>query len=202
LSVTPGDYIVSSDCAAERKTINDFMQSIFDGRLFEQISRLKSTYSRPVLLLEGDVKKELENRKNPRAFWGALMKIELDLAIPTIVTSDMLQTAEAIFTLAKRLQSNGTVERYPLRNKPQLLTEKDWQIFVVSGLPGIGEELASRLLDHFGSLRRIFTASTSELSKVKGLGQMKVSRIVKLRDMDYRVVKLIKKSENKMLDAL
>ena len=201
-SVTPGDYIISSDCAVERKTISDFMQSMFSGRLFEQVKRLKSSYPKPVLLLEGDVKRELENRKNPRAFWGALMKIELDLAIPTIVTSDILQTAEAIFTLARRLQRNSTVDRFPLRHKPRLLTDKDWQIFVVSGLPGIGDELASRLLNHFGSVRNIFTAPSSELAKVEGLGRIKASRILKLLGMDFRVVKSIKKSENSMLDAL
>lgn len=35
-TITPGDYVLSSDCAVERKTVDDFINSMFSGRLFEQ----------------------------------------------------------------------------------------------------------------------------------------------------------------------
>ena len=33
-----GDYIVSPETVVERKSIQDFMSSIFDGRLFDPVS--------------------------------------------------------------------------------------------------------------------------------------------------------------------
>jgi len=36
--LSPADYVVSEDCAVERKELHDFFRSIFDGRL---LSRLK-----------------------------------------------------------------------------------------------------------------------------------------------------------------
>ena len=46
-SLSPADYIIAGEYAFERKQINDFFQSIFDGRLFEQIERMKETSQNP-----------------------------------------------------------------------------------------------------------------------------------------------------------
>src|SRR3990170_8134387 len=73
-SISPGDYIVGEGWAVERKTTGDFVQSLFKGRLLEQLDRLSETYSKPVLLVEGDLEVELGLRRNPRAIWGALIK--------------------------------------------------------------------------------------------------------------------------------
>jgi len=183
--VTPGDYIVSQECGVERKTVGDFINSLFQGRLLEQMTRLKEAYPRPLLLLEGDIGVELEGRRNPRAFWGALLKIELDLAIPTVVTMDMKQSADAIYTLARRLQKK-VGERIPLRHKPKMLTEKDLQIFILAGLPNIGDELSHRLLSRFKTLRAVFNASAKELTKVEGIGPMRAEKVAKILGVEYK----------------
>ncbi|MFN3622327.1 MAG: ERCC4 domain-containing protein, partial [Nitrososphaerales archaeon] len=93
-SVTPGDYIVTSDCAVERKTTSDFFNSLYSGRLFEQIERLRSSYEKSLLIIEGNMKEELMSRQNPRAFWGALLKLQMDYRLPTINTYDAFETAD------------------------------------------------------------------------------------------------------------
>ena len=50
-----GDYIVSPETAVERKTIQDLLNSIFDGRLFVQCSQLNKHYVKPVLIVEGNI---------------------------------------------------------------------------------------------------------------------------------------------------
>ena len=50
-----GDYIVAPETVVERKTISDLVSSVFDGRLFDQCSRLKEHYQFPILLIEGDI---------------------------------------------------------------------------------------------------------------------------------------------------
>ena len=39
-----GDYIVSHETVVERKSVSDFISSIFDGRLFDQCNRLKEHF--------------------------------------------------------------------------------------------------------------------------------------------------------------
>ena len=64
-TITPADYVLSSECAVERKTAGDFFSSLFCGRLFEQVSSLKEAYEKPIFILEGDIENQLRRRRNP-----------------------------------------------------------------------------------------------------------------------------------------
>jgi Fanconi anemia group M protein len=54
------------------------------------------------------------------------------------------------------------------------------RLFVLQGLPGVGPALASRLLDHFGSIERVVTAEESALADVRGIGTRKAALIREL----------------------
>ena len=56
-----GDYIVSPESAIERKTIQDLLNSIYDGRLFVQCSQLTEHYVKPVLIIEGNIVDLMDN---------------------------------------------------------------------------------------------------------------------------------------------
>ena len=65
------------------------------------------------------------------------------------------------------------------------MTERDQQIYVVSSLPGIGDELARRLLSNFKTIRKVFQADVNDLNKVEGVGRAKAERMSKLLDLTY-----------------
>ena len=46
-----GDFILSDRVCVERKTVKDFLQSIIDNRLFEQISNLTSNFEKPIIIV-------------------------------------------------------------------------------------------------------------------------------------------------------
>ena len=50
-----GDYIVAPETVVERKSIRDLMASVFDGRLFDQCTRLKEHFENPIVLTVGNV---------------------------------------------------------------------------------------------------------------------------------------------------
>ena len=54
-----GDYIVSEQCAFERKTVNDFVYTLTRRYLFEQVFLLKEAYVKPFILIEGYMEKPL-----------------------------------------------------------------------------------------------------------------------------------------------
>jgi len=45
------DYVIGAT-AIERKTVGDFVSSLFSGRLFEQARRLNDSYMAPVIVVE------------------------------------------------------------------------------------------------------------------------------------------------------
>lgn len=69
-ALSVGDYIISPECAIERKSANDFINSIFSGRVFDQASRLSQAYKFPVLLVEGNFNAIASELNKPRACMG------------------------------------------------------------------------------------------------------------------------------------
>ncbi|MEM2907519.1 MAG: helicase-related protein, partial [Candidatus Odinarchaeota archaeon] len=65
------DYVISDTVAIERKTVGDFLQSLIDKRLFEQIIKLKASYDTPVMIIEGETLYGLRNI-HQNAIRGAL----------------------------------------------------------------------------------------------------------------------------------
>jgi len=180
-----GDYIFSPECALERKSATDFVNSLYTGRLFDQASRLSEAYENPVMLVEGRLKSLLDTMHNPRAFWGALVTLSLANRIHVFFTEDADQSAEFIFTLARQMRFSAS--RGPVaRGKPRLSTTRERQLYVVSSLPGVGIKLADRMLSWSGSVRKVFSASISELSLVSGIGRTKAETIASLLDTPYR----------------
>ena len=50
-----GDYIVAPETIVERKSISDLISSVFDGRLFDQCTRLRKHYKNPIIIVEGNI---------------------------------------------------------------------------------------------------------------------------------------------------
>lgn len=181
--LAPADYVVGP-LAIERKSVGDFHASMIQKRLFEQLTRLKETYPSPVVLvLEGDATR-FEELQNPRASYGALLSIALDLDVRILPTPSREGTADALAILASRVGRNGS-GRAEVRFRPRLLTPDAQQRFVVQGLPGIGDVVSEALLEHFGSLRRLFAASEKELLRAPGIGKGRAAAIRELLDRPY-----------------
>ena len=54
------------------------------------------------------------------------------------------------------------------------------QLSVLSSLPGVGEKIAIRMLEKFGTPLKVFRSSTTELSKISGLGETRAKKIKKM----------------------
>jgi len=164
-----GDYILSDRVAIERKTAGDFLQSIIDGRLLDQLIRMRQTFARPILLIEGE---GLYSKRNihPNAIRGALASIAIDLGIPTLFTKDEGETAAMIAAIVKRERDEKGRE-VKLRGEKRIGDLKSQQEYVVAGLPNINTTLAKRLLKNFETVERVFAAKEEDLEKVQGIGK-------------------------------
>jgi len=168
-----GDYIVAPETVVERKSIKDFMSSIFDGRLFDQCNRLKEHFQFPIILIEGNVDEIDEITDNPLVFYGAISSVAIDFKIPIIPTPNASHTAKLLVSMCSRKD----VTKGPFLKKIRKSNDiQRQQLSVLCSLPGVGEKLAIRLLEKFGTPLRALSASTSELSKVNGLGSARAKK--------------------------
>jgi DNA excision repair protein ERCC-4 len=188
-----GDYIVAPETVVERKSIQDLVSSIFDGRLFDQCSRLKEHFQHPIILMEGNVDEIDSITENPLIFYGALSTIAIDFKIPIIPTSSASHTAKLLVSMCSRKQSHKGPFLKKIRKSNDLQKQ---QLSTLCSLPGVGEKTAIRMLKKFGSPLQVFTAPYTELSKVEGLGESRAKKIKKMLESKN---KLHKKSNQKTL---
>jgi ERCC4-type nuclease len=170
-----GDFILSDRVGVERKSVNDFLQSIVDGRLIPQARLLGETFDRPVLILEGKTL-YFHRAIHPNAIRGALAALAVDLGIPILPSRDEKDTASLLIAIARREQMVESRE-VAVRGEPKALTLPECQRYIVEGLPGVSAVLAKRLLKHFGTVEKVMCASEDELQQVQGIGKEKAKRI-------------------------
>ncbi|MDP4012695.1 MAG: ERCC4 domain-containing protein [Candidatus Nanoarchaeia archaeon] len=168
----------------ERKTQNDFLNSIIDKRLVEQLLVLKENFDIPILIIEGEENMYEIRNFHPNAIRGMLASIAVDFQIPTIFTKSVRDTAGLIAVIAKRLEKPRKLPSLLSKRKP--LTTKEHQEYIIESLPGIGPTLARSLLKKFKTIESIINASEEELKTIDKLGPKKISAIKKVLKNKYK----------------
>jgi ERCC4-type nuclease len=177
-----GDYLLSPRLCVEHKTIQDFVDSIIDKRLFSQLKEMKK-YQRQLLILEGEGDLYSQRKLFPNAIRGMLATICVDYGIPILTAKNADDTALLMAMIAKREQTDEDKDFTLHGAKP--LTLKEQQEYLISALPGVGPVLSKPLLKKFGSVKNILNASEKELKEVDLIGDKKAAKIKEIVDSEY-----------------
>ncbi|MBI2499365.1 Hef nuclease, partial [Candidatus Woesearchaeota archaeon] len=167
----------------ERKTLNDFLNSIIDKRIIQQLIYLKENFTIPLLIIEGTQNIYTIRNFHPNAIRGMLASIAIDYQIPILQTRNFRDTAALINTIASRLEKPKKL--FSLLKKRKPLTLKEQQELIIESFPGIGPNLAKNLLKKFKSVKKIINASEEKLKKTDKIGQIKAKEIKKITDSEY-----------------
>ncbi|MFQ5762559.1 MAG: ERCC4 domain-containing protein, partial [Candidatus Bathyarchaeia archaeon] len=182
-SLTVGDYVVSDEVAVERKTVEDFANSIIDKRLFTQARELTEAYKKPILILEGS-SLTASRGVAPNALRGALVSLLLDFRLPVINTRDPTETALMLHALAYSEQVHKR-KHVAIRGEKKPMRLDELQEYIVASLPNVEQTIAKRLLSTLGSVERVFTASEERLMDVPGIGETIAKRMRKTISTPY-----------------
>jgi len=185
------DYIIQGkdtegnelNIGIERKTLNDFLNSIIDKRIIQQLIYLKENFTIPLLIIEGTQNIYTIRNFHPNAIRGMLASIAIDYQIPILQTRNFRDTAALISTIASRLEKPKKL--FPLLKKRKPFTLKEQQELIIESFPGIGPNLAKNLLTKFKSVKKIINSSEEKLKKVEKIGQIKAKEIKKITDSKY-----------------
>ena len=172
-----GDYVLSPEVVVERKAATDFIVSIMEGRIFQQIEKMKLDYQRPIVLIEGDVFRT-RSAIDSKAIAGAISYINAIANVGVLMVSDASETPLLLATMARHLQEGlgYEINLHPKKPKPN----KEAAQYIIGSLPGIGPGNARKLYEHFGTASKVFTATPQMLAEVKGIGAKTAQRIHEL----------------------
>lgn len=178
------DYVVSGRCGIEFKTQEDFIESLLDGRLLQQVKNMRTAFERPIVIVEGN--RDLYSIRNihPNAIRGALSTIAVDFQIPILFTKTTKDTASLIAVLAKREQEFDKRD-FSLHSNKKPMNQREIQEYIVSSFPSVGPTLARPLLKEFKSIKNIVNASEDELKKIDLIGEKKAKQIYDALNKKY-----------------
>ena len=180
--------VVSKDAIGiERKTPTDFLNSISDGRLFDQGMRLQQAVKYPIVLITGFFyergdKVEADGRETQWNWWSVQMAIfRLQMAGCAVLQCRSHQLPDVVSHLWQWLFKGQTYGRNP---PPMPLIPLSPQANFLCGIPGIGVEKARAVMQYAGTAKDALHFLTSPATptlpnRPEGIG---VQTVAKIRD--------------------
>ena len=180
-----GDYILSDECAVERKTVSDFVYTLTRRYLFEQIFTLKEAYPKSLVVLEGYLPIIYKySNIQPSAVWGAMFNLAKN-GVSLVNTSSYKETIDFLYTAAR--QEQIVEKRSPMVHAfKKCETLSDSQIYFVASLPNIGREKAVALLDAYQTPMNALINVDDWSKAVHGLGPVITNKVKEVIASPYK----------------
>ncbi len=181
-----GDYLLSDQVVIERKRGRDFVQSLYDGRLLDQITRMAEEYDKIILILEDFELDESEYKQ----IYGAISYLTIFKNIPIIPTNSQEETAHLIERLTSWVQEEHQ-DPVLSRGGPKRLTARDKQLYFLQGLDGVGLKTAEYLIDELKTPYNIINTimDTEILFTRTGNPKGVTGKFAEMKGISHRFVK-------------
>jgi len=191
-----GDYVIQSEPSVcfEAKSISDFLGSVRNKRLFNQMDNMVDAYDINIVVIHGHLEEAVGYVDASNIRWrnklkgmicGAMASINLHTSIKCVWVPSVDEAAHIIM-------ASCTQVKKPLiltKQLPKKTRSDDARVDVLCGVDGISAAKAKKLLVEFGSIYEIGASSIEELTTIKGIGKVIAGNIIKTLNSE-KVVKL------------
>ena len=178
----------------QRKEIGDLLGSLDDGRLAMQLAQMSTAaLDARVVLVEGEIAWSRDGTllgtwsgRGGRAWTRKqIVSVQWSLAAEGVwwVECRGLEDTCAWVAETEAWWAKGVDAHRGIRGRPAAPSawgkarNVEWAAWVLQGWPGIGAELARRIVQEYG-LPVQWTVSAEELSKVKGISRERAAKII------------------------
>ena len=179
-----GDYSTGNSLI-EAKSIGDLRQSAHNGHLWRQLENLDANESRPIFLIHGTIQAYVKMAKahNPTVSYpkisaeltGLMARMIADFDVSLILFPNQSEAAQFIVRLIKK--ENKSASRHGVKAIRRSVSN-DVRKDVLLSIPGIGPQLADRLLADVGSIEEM--CFPESLRSVKGISKRLSDRIIQI----------------------
>jgi len=160
-----GDYVLD-DCVVERKATADFVRSIYDGRLFNQCTRMVAEFRRQFLIIQG-IPFYSDTGIHRNAILGAMASVQTRYNIPICFVFDTPDLVTMVNYLLTKAVGNKDINTQlsiaPIKCDPNLAATMQ--------IPQVSYKKAKLLMDKFKTIGKLLKADSKEIKKIKGIGK-------------------------------
>lgn len=170
-----------------KKFPEDFIASLADGRLYTQVEQMKQL-DRGLLIIEGfgswdrdDMLVDARLNFSRQQMYALFFSITFEFGLQIFQVRDINETIRMLNTLDTWAQK----ERHnSLRSRPGVPKDAwgrrenaQYQAWIIQSFPGVGPELAARIVNHFGKAPISWEVTEAELMAVPGVGKLKAKKM-------------------------
>lgn len=189
-----GDYIIG-DCCIEAKSSADFLQSVRNNRIFNQLDNMDRTYNKNIILIYGDLDYALSYLKRTqhntvawrsklkKMFVGALTSIALHTDVKPVWVDSYRTAAHIIAATTKHIDKELIIHK----ELPKKIKTDDVRVDILTEIQGVSVDKAKALLKSFGNIAELSMASITDIVKHKGIGKVTATNILKALNEEKEV---------------
>jgi len=180
----------------QRKEIKDFIASILDGRLAKEVGQMQGHVSLPIVAIEGKVQwsdngtlmHSSYGKPVTKAQYNGMLFSLMLKGVQVMFTANPQETADLCRHLAEwsQKETHNSMDRRPGPDQASVwgkATNMDWAKHLLQGFPGIGPQVASDIIKHFGRVPLQWTVTPAELLKVPGVGPTRAKALIESFDV-------------------
>ena len=175
LDTGSGDYS-SKRVSIERKA-SDLVGSVWDDRLYRQLSMMTEMSEHSFVIITRDYKKlkrDLNKRGvNQQVLLGFIASM-CAMGYPPLFIPDEYDASALIAKLIHKLEDDQNRLYSPRPKKP---TPEAYRNAILESLPGVGYKLRKRMLKLFPTIEALCSASITDIQEVDGIGAKMAERI-------------------------
>ena len=194
-----GDYVVGNVCF-EAKSAQDFLQSVLNKRLWNQLDNMDRTYEINIVLIYGNMDEAIRSVSSKfgkdmpiearltllnNKFMGGIGRIALDTDAKPIFVPNESIAAKLIASIAKMQPVDRPTIAPALVKR---ISTDDMRLDTLTTIKGVSEKKAKDLLKTFGSIMEIGECKLEELTYLDGIGETIAERILDVLHSEEKVV--------------
>ena len=189
-----GDYVYQDVCFEAKSTI-DFLQSVFNGRLWNQVDNMDRHYEYSIVIIHGSLHQvmaypkyvimEINEQLLKHKFYGAIGRLTLDTDCKVFWVESPQKAAKIITTICKMRPVKRSVIQPTLLKR---ITTDDLRLDMLCTIKGVSKSKAKKIIEKYGSVMEVGESNVNELSSIDGIGPTIAKRIIDTLNSEEKVV--------------
>jgi len=171
------DVIVDDEYGVELKRGTDFLSSIYDGRIFGQLRKMKEVNLIPIIIVY-DVSKIYSTAKNRNAINGMMLSL-FYRKIPVMFLGNLNDVIYVIKKMCEKNNCKSKQTEYENVKLPKFRDLTHRKITALSCAGSIGSDKSKKLIEQFGTIENL-CKNVDSIQDLEGFGPVISENVKKL----------------------